>query len=65
MGAVMKHAVVALDLVADFNPSKVAADRYALDSVVFEALELNQDDQMKIYELLIDLVSRRLTKSKS
>jgi hypothetical protein len=56
---------VSFDHTADFNPSKIAPDRYALDSVVFEALELSQDDQLKMYEMLIELVSKRLTKSQS
>lgn len=50
---------------SEFNLSGVASDRYALDSIVFEALGLNVDEQIRIYETLLQLVSKRLSKSQS
>jgi hypothetical protein len=56
---------VAFDSEFNFDSSKVSPDRYALDSVVFEALGLTGDEQRDMYEMLIQLVSKRLSKSQS
>ena len=49
----------------EFAVEGVAKDRRALDEVVFRALGLDLEDQIAIYGMLIDLVSKRLSKSQS
>lgn len=41
------------------------ADRHALDSVVFDILELSQDERDAVYDAVVHLVSARLVKAAS
>lgn len=49
----------------EFTLENVAQDRRELDKAIFEALGLELEDQIAIYGMLIDLVSKRLSKSQS
>jgi hypothetical protein len=49
----------------EFVVEGVAKDRRELDQVVFRALGLELEDQIAIYGMLIDLVSKRISKSQS
>ena len=40
-------------------------DRYELDEVIFDALNLNQKEREAVYEAVIDLVESRLKKAES
>jgi hypothetical protein len=40
-------------------------DRRALDSIIFDALNLTQGERDAVYEAVIDLVSARLKKARS
>lgn len=56
---------VSFEQSSEFTFENVAQDRRELDRAVFEALGLGPEDQIAIYGMLIELVSKRLSKSQS
>jgi hypothetical protein len=49
----------------DISLNKVLPDRQELDSVVFEALELTEKEQLEVYRAVVELVKNRLVKARS
>jgi len=43
----------------------VLSDRRQLDKVVFEALGLTEEEQLQVYQAVVELVKNRLAKAKS
>jgi hypothetical protein len=43
----------------------VMPDRRVLDEVVFEALELTEQEQLEVYRAVVELVKARLVKAQS
>jgi len=49
----------------DVSLDKVLRDRRQLDKVVFEALELTENEQLEVYRAVVELVKNRLVKAGS
>lgn len=49
----------------DVSLDKVLPDRRELDKIVFEALGLTEDEQLKVYRAVVELVKNRLVKAGS
>ena len=50
---------------ADVSLNKVMPDRRELDRIIFEALDLTEDEQLEVYRAVVELVKNRLTKARS
>lgn len=49
----------------DVSLDKVMPDRRALDKVIFEALDLTEEEQLEVYRAVVELVKARLVKAKT
>ena len=50
---------------SDKNVIDVTPDRYALDAIIFDALDLTQGERDGVYEAVVNLVEARLRKARS
>lgn len=49
----------------DVSLDKVMPDRRELDRVIFEALDLKEEEQLEVYKAVVELVKARLVKAKT
>lgn len=63
MGSIFEE--IGVDKPEDVSFDKIKSDRKELDNILFDVLDLSDEDRLEVYRAIIDLVQRRISKSEN